>query len=179
MFSDGLVFLSGLILLIASIDDLRSRKIHNKLILFLLPFVLLAVFLFRGFQADSAGFSSFLIHGFQGLKTGGFSALLAVLVGIPLALSRVIGGGDLKLLVLFAFTVHWSDFFRIAIYSLPWALLLGLFKIILDKKFKDFAFNLFFLVWHRSTKGLQFHSIPFSVALFMAWLSFLTLQKLA
>ena len=178
MFSDGLVFLSGLILLIAGIDDLRSRKIHNKLILFLLPVVLLAVFLLKGFQAGDAGFSSFLAHGFQGLKTGGFSALLALLVCIPLALARVIGGGDLKLLVLFAFTVHWSDFFRILIYSLPWALLLGLFKIILDKKLKSFVFNLFFLVRHCSAQGLQFHSIPFSIALFMAWLSFLTMQKL-
>ena len=160
----GTLFVSGLILLIASIDDLLSRKIHNHLILFLFPFVLLAVAFFEGFE---------------GLLAGGFSAFLALLVGIPLALGRVIGGGDLKLLVLFALTVSWPDFFRILIYSLPWAFLFGFFKIILDKQLKSFFFNLFFLFRHRTTQGLTLHKIPFSLALFMAWLSFLTLQGLS
>ena len=68
---NGTLFVSGLILLIASIDDLRSRKIHNQLILFLFPFVLIAVAFFKGFED---------------LLAGGFSAGLALLVGIPLAL---------------------------------------------------------------------------------------------
>lgn len=160
---DFKIFLSGLILLVAIIDDLRSRKIHNKLILFLFPFVVLAVA---------------LLTGFEGLLTGIFSALLALLIGIPLALGRVIGGGDLKLLTLFALTVNWSALIEIFIYSFPWALILGIFKIILDRKIKDFFFNLFFLLRYRKIQGLKFHSIPFSVALFMGWLSFLTLKGL-
>ena len=180
------LFLPGLVLLVPVIDDLRSRKIHNKLILFLLPFVLLAVFFLKGLTGlKEAGFSvqilslPFLQLGFAGLLAGGFSALLALLVGIPLALGRVIGGGDLKLLVLVAFTLSWTDLLWIFIYSLPWALLLGLVKITLDKKLKDFLFNVFFLFRHRTNKGLEFHSIPFSFALFMAWLSFLTVQGLS
>ena len=128
---DFKILLPGLILLIAVIDDLRSRKIHNKLILFLFPFVFLAVFLLKGFD---------------GLLAGGFSALLALLVGVPLALGRVIGGGDLKLLVLFALTVSWPALLKIIIYSFPWALLLGVFKIILDKKIKDFFFQFAFFI---------------------------------
>ena len=165
MFSsfDWTVFLPGLILLIASIDDLRSRKIHNKLILFLLPFVLIAVALLKGLG---------------GLFSGAISALLAVIVGVPLTLARVIGGGDLKLLVLLALTVDWFTLIDIFVYSLPWALLLGLFKMALDRKIKNFFFNLVFLFKQRGAQGLKLHSIPFSFTLFMGWLSFLTLKGL-
>lgn len=155
------ILLSGLIVLAACVDDLRTRKIHNKLILILLPFVLIAVF---------------LLQGTEGLKTGGFSALLALAIGVPLALMRVVGGGDLKLLVLFALAMNWSGFLNSLIYSFPWAFLLGLFKIILDKKFKEFLFNLLFLFKHRTTKNLKLHSIPFSFSLFFGWLTFLTLK---
>ena len=157
-------FLPGLILLIACIDDLRSRKIHNKLILFMLVFTLPVVF---------------LLSGWEGLKMGGTSALLAILFAVPLTLAGMIGGGDLKLFVLVAFTLTFKELFWIAIYSLPWALLLGLIKITLDRKLKDFFWNILFLFRHRSAKGLEFHSIPYSIALFMAWLSLLTVKGLS
>ena len=164
MLSQFSYFLPGLILLIACVDDLRSRKIHNKLILFMLAGTLPAVFFLKGWE---------------GLTTGGLSALFALLFAVPLTLSKVIGGGDLKLFVLIAFTLSFRELFWIAIYSLPWALLLGLIKIALDKKLKDFFWNILFLFRHRSVKGLEFHSIPYSIALFMAWLSFLTVKGLS
>ena len=175
-------FLPGVILLIASIDDMRSRKIHNRLLIIMLIFVVPLVFLLNawglgmGEGLGEPGFS--LTQGFKALMAGGFSASLALLFGIPLALARFIGGGDLKLLSLVALSLHWQDFIQIVIYSLPWAVVLGLVKIILDKKLKDFLFNLYFLITYRKTKGLKFHSIPFSVALFAAWFSFLTLKSL-
>ena len=153
--------LTGLILLLACIDDLRSKKIHNKLILFLLPFVLGAVF---------------FLQGLDGLKAGGLSAILALVIGIPLNLTRMIGGGDLKLLVLMAFTLTWRDFLWIGFYSLPWALLLGLIKISLDKKMKGFLLNLYFLFQDKKRGNLEFHTIPYSIALFFSWLSFLSLK---
>ena len=123
--------------------------------------------------------SVFFLNGWEGLKMGGFSALLALLFAVPLSLARIIGGGDLKLLVLIAFTLNFRELFWIAIYSLPWALLLGLIKIALDKKLKEFFWNILFLFRHRSAKGLEFHSIPYSTALFIAWLSLLTLKGLS
>ena len=161
---DFQALLPGLILFIACIDDLRSRKIHNKLILFLLPLVLLAVGLTGGIEA---------------LKAGLLSAFIACIVGIPLTLWRAIGGGDLKLLFVFALTLSWLDFLTIFIYSFFWALILGLVKIILDKKLKDFMRNFLLLFLRRSAKGLQFHTLPFSVALLAAWLSFLSLKGLS
>ena len=160
---DFQILLSGFILIIASVDDLFTRKIHNKLILILLPFVLLLIFLLGGTKA---------------LLVGLFSAFLALIIGIPLSLSSVLGGGDLKLLVLLALTMNWFNFLKIFIYSLPWALLLGIVKIALDRKLKDFFFNLVYLFWNRKNESIQFHRIPFSVALFLAWLSFFSLQIL-
>lgn len=161
-FTGGWLYLfTGFILLIACIDDFRSKKIHNKLILFLLPFVLTAVF---------------FAQGLEGLKEGGISALLALVIGLPLTLTRMIGGGDFKLLVLVALTLTWRDFLWIGFYSLPWALLLGLVKIALDKKMKDFLLNLYFLFQDKKRGSLEFHTIPYSVALFFSWLSLLSLR---
>ena len=153
--------LPGLILLPACIDDLLSKKIHNKLILFMLALTLPAVF---------------FLSGWNGLLMGAVSVLLAILFAVPLTLAGAIGGGDLKLLILVAFTLNFRELFWLAIYSLPWALLLGLIKIALDKKLKDFVWNVLLLFKNRSAKGLDFHSIPYSIALFMAWLSLLTLK---
>lgn len=162
MFSSGWIYiLPGFILLPACIDDLRSKKIHNKLLLILLPFVLVAVF---------------FLQGLEGLKAGGISALLALLIGLPLYFSRAIGGGDLKLLVLLALSLSWRDFLWIGFCSLPWALLLGLVKIALDKKIKEFLWNLVFLFQDKKRKNLELHSIPYSIALFASWMSFLSLR---
>ena len=154
-------FLPGLVLLIACVDDLWTKKIHNKLILFLLPVVLGAVFLLGGIEA---------------LKMGGISALLAFFITVPLHLLRVIGGGDIKLLILIAFSLSWENLLWISIWSLPWALILGLVKITLDKKLKDFLWNILFLFRHRTSSGLKFHNIPYSIALFFSWLSFISLR---
>ena len=162
MLSNQLIYiLPGLALLPACIDDLRSKKIHNKLILFLLPIVLSAVF---------------FIQGLEGLKAGALSALLALTVATPLTLMRAIGGGDLKLLALTALTLSWRDFLWISLCSLPWALILGLVKITLNNQFKDFLSNLLSLFINKSGKNLAFHTIPFSIALFFSWLSFLTVK---
>lgn len=156
-------FLPGLILLIAIVDDLRSRKIHNQLIVFLFPVVLGLVF---------------WIGGLEGLKAGAISAAVALIFAVPLTLGRVIGGGDLKLLFLFAWTVVWLDLVKVFLYSLPWALVLGLVKTALEGKLKDFFFNIVFMLKFRKTKGLKLHSVPFSVALFVGWISLLTLQRI-
>ena len=160
----GMELLPGVVLLIACLDDLWTKKIHNKLILSLLPLVLIAVF---------------FLEGLEGLKSGGISALLALLISVPLHWLRVIGGGDVKLLILIAFALSWKDLIWISLCSLPWALILGLVKITLDKKLKDFFWNILFLFRHRTSSGLNFHNIPYSIALFFAWLSFLSLQGTA
>lgn len=144
------------LLSIASIDDIRSKKIHNKLLLFLTPFVLISVFLLKGFV---------------GLKVGLLLASLVIFCGIPLQMIRFIGGGDLKLLVVFAVTVPWLGFIYSLAYALIWATFLGLFKIILDKQIKSFLLNIFFLFKFKKMEKNNLHTIPFSICLLLGWLS--------
>ena len=155
-------FLTTLILAVGVGDDLRSRKIHNKLILILLPLALMG---------------TFLLKGVSGVLTGGISALLALVMSIPLNLAKIIGGGDLKLLVVFSFTVTWMEAGLSLLYALPWALLLGMFKIALDKKLRDFIANLMVLVKFQKPVVSTLHTIPFSLALFFGWLTCVSLKK--
>ena len=155
-------FLSTLILAVGVVDDLRSRKIHNKLILILLPLALMG---------------TLLLKGVSGLLVGGIAALLALVMGIPLNLTKIIGGGDLKLLVVFSLTVTWMEAGLSLIYALPWALLLGVFKITLDGKLKDFIANLMVLVKLQKPVVSTLHTIPFSLALLFGWLTYVSLKK--
>ena len=88
--------MTAAVLLAAGVDDLRSRKIHNHLILFLLPVVLAGVFFMKGAQG--------LLPAFMGLLTG-------LIIALPLNLAKVIGGGDLKLLMVFGLTLNATSVF--------------------------------------------------------------------
>ena len=153
--------LTGVILLAGVADDLRSRKIHNTLILVLLAVAVAGVF---------------LIKGLSGLLVGGMAGCLALTVGIPLYMAKIMGGGDLKLLFVFSLTVTWLSAGMSLMYSFPWALLLGLFKIILAGQLRDFLFNLFFLVKFQKPDFSSLHTIPFSLSLFLGWLTFISLK---
>lgn len=154
-------FLTPFILLsLASIDDLYSKKIHNYLLIALLPVVLLGVFLSKGLL---------------GLQMGLLLAFIIFVLGVPLHLIRLLGGGDLKLLTLLAFCLHWQIFIYSLAYSMVWASLLGLFKIILDGEIKDFLWNIFFIFRFRNLQKEQLHTIPFAICLLFGWLSHFSL----
>ena len=154
--------LTTLILAVGVGDDLRTRKIHNKLILILLPVALVG---------------TLLLKGLSGALIGGISALLAFVMGVPLNIAKIIGGGDLKLLIVFALTVTWIEAGLSLLYALPWALLLGVFKIILDKKFRDFMTNLILMAKFQKPALPTLHTIPFSLALLFGWLTYVSLKK--
>ena len=155
-------FLSSFILFSGAVDDLFTRKIHNTLILFL----------------GALAFAGVLfLKGTGGLMAGGLSAGMAFFLLLPFFLTKILGGGDLKLFVVFAFTVTPFEMFLSFVYALPWALLLGLIKLTFEKKLKDFFWNVYFLF--RFKKPSSFHSIPFSVALFFGWMSYFSLKMKA
>ena len=155
--------LTASVLLVAGIDDLRSRKIHNKLILALLPLVLIALLFIRGPLG--------LLPAFTGM-------LAALVLGLPLTFLKVIGGGDFKLLIVFGMTLNAAAVFYSFLCTLPWALGLGLLKMALDKNLKDFAKNLKSLSRMKNPDHKNLHSIPFSIALIFGWLTFITLKNM-
>lgn len=156
------IFLSAFILITSCISDLKFRKIFNIFLLFWLVISLIFLFILGGLQA---------------IKVGSLSAGLALLIGIPLGLFRVIGGGDLKLLVVLAFSLHWSDFLQVFMYSIFWAALLGLLMVALQGQLKKFFKNILALFRKTKAKDLKFHTMPYSAALFMAWLSVMSLKN--
>ena len=149
---------TAFVLLAAGVDDLRSRKIHNNLILFLIPIVLIAVVFMKGIQG--------LLPAFAGMLT-------AALIALPLNLGKVIGGGDLKLLMVFGLTLNAQGVIFSFFYALPWALLMGVIKMALDKNLKGFAFNLFFMAKMKKPDTQNLHTVPFSIALIFGWLTFI------
>lgn len=156
------IIVTASVLVIAAIDDLRSRKIHNNLLLFLLPLVLISVFFIKG--------AGGLLPAFAGMLT-------AAVIGLPLNLAKVIGGGDLKLLMVFGLTLNAQGVVFSFFYALPWALLMGVIKMALDKNLKGFAFNLFSIVKMKKPETQNLHTVPFSIALIFGWLTFVLTLK--
>lgn len=154
--------LSGFILLLAVIDDIIYKKIHNKLLLILTPFSLALLFFNLG--------SGFLTHLWQ--SSMGF--LLSTIIVLPFVLSKILGAGDLKLIMLLSLILKATVLFQVFLFAFFWASLLGLVQIIVSGEIKSLVFNLINLSKLKESKKL--HSIPFSVALFFSWASVVVLK---
>jgi len=152
----------SLILLISVITDLYRRKVYNKLII---------VFLL----ASVANHFIFL-QGFSSLKFGLLSALLAFCFMVPLFMAKMLGGGDLKLLVVFGLNISLKALLSTFVYSLFWGLILGVVMIIAKKQSKEFIQNTFNILSFKKPEAGDLHTIPYTVALFLGWMTNLTLQ---
>lgn len=148
--------LPALLLLSAVVDDLRSKKIHNYLIL-----VLLAV----------AFISVLVVQGVQGLFPALLNLLIALGIGVPLVLLKIIGGGDMKLYAVLALVLSHRAVILSLVCALFWGALLGLIKVILDKKAGLMYINLLSLLKLKKPSSDMLHSFPFSISLFLGWLS--------
>src|SRR5688572_11150512 len=93
------------ILLAGVVDDLRSRKVHNWLVGILL--VLAVTF-------------QLLNQGWFGLQQGALGAGTALAVGFPLVLVRLMGAGDLKLMLAFGMATSWNVTLTVLFWALLW-----------------------------------------------------------
>ena len=162
---EPLSLIPALLLLIASaIDDLKTQKIHNKLLLGFLPFILISSFYFQDFQF------------FVFLKTSLVNLFVSFIITLPLVFFRFIGGGDFKLFLLLSLCLPLNILLLTGLYALPCAVLLGLFKILIGGRFKQFMTNLYLLVRFKKLSLVEANKIPFSVCLFFGFLSLLVLE---
>ena len=144
------------ILLAGVIDDLRSKKIHNWLIL-----VLLAL----------AGLSVLLLHGLQGVFPALGKLMVALGISVPLVLMKVIGGGDMKLYAVLSLVLSPRLLILSLVCAFFWGAILGVIKVILDKKTGLMYANLLSLFKLKKPNAETLHAFPFSVSLFLGWLS--------
>ena len=148
--------LTALILLSAVVDDLRSRKIHNWLILVLFALAFLAVVILRGPEG--------ILHSLKGL-------FIALGIAVPLALLKILGGGDMKLYAVLGLLLSPRALILSLLWGFVWGAVLGVIKVVLDKKAGLMYVNLLSICRFQKTDKKALHSFPFSVSLFLGWLS--------
>ena len=150
------IILPAAILLSAVVDDLRSKKIHNVLILVLLGISLVSVVIFQGVS---------------GIFPALARLLMALGITVPLVLLKVIGGGDMKLYAVLSLVLSPRTLIISLICSFFWGAILGLIKAILDKKIGLMYLNFLSLLKFKKPSSDTLNSFPFSVSLLLGWLS--------
>ena len=160
MFTPIQYLLPSLILIAGLIDDIRSQKIHNWLSVSCLILAIVVVG---------------LTTGLDGLKNGLWGMLIALAMTLPLVLARVLGAGDMKLLMAFGMATDLYSVFWVVMYSLIWGAMLGVFRVLLQKDILSLLKNLATIVTSKNSQKTELHSIPYTVAFLFGWLIHLTL----
>lgn len=152
--------LATLVLIAGMVDDLRSRKVHNALVLSLLALTLLA---------------SLWLRGLDGSLTGGLALLLALVTTIPLFAMGVLGGGDVKLFAVFALAVDPVSMFWTLVYSVVWGALFGVTRAAMQKQLLVLVRNTYKISGRQKVEVQELHKIPYTFALLLGWFTQLTL----
>lgn len=149
-------------LIAGMIDDLRSQKVHNVLVIALFGAVLAA---------------NLVIRDFQGLMVGLAALGLALAITVPLFAFRILGGGDVKLFAVFALAIDPISMFWTLIYSFIWGGLFGLTRATLQKELLVLVRNTYKIARRQTVQPQQLHKIPYTFALLLGWLTQLTFLR--
>jgi prepilin peptidase CpaA len=150
------------VLAVAAIDDIRTRRVHNPLLIALALISIAVIFYFEGWPGVEKGLIGFV---------AGFAFYF------PLAWMRVIGGGDLKLMAVLGLSVGAMDVLIIGILALVWGAILGVFQVLLKRDFKQLMNNIGSLARGQSPDQKKLHKIPFAAAMLLAALTEWTLTR--
>ena len=152
--------LATVILLAGVVDDLRSQKVHNKLIIFLFLLTVVAIVFLSGPIA---------------LLSSSLGFFMALAFSIPLVLVGVLGGGDMKLFAVFGLATNVSAVLGVAVYSIFWGALLGVVRALISGQFKALMLSTTHLLWAKGGSTATEFKIPYTIALFFGWLTHMTL----
>lgn len=152
-----------LILIAGMVDDFRSRKVHNILVIALLALTAAASLYVRGLGGSMLGLSAMA---------------LALALTIPLFALRVFGGGDVKLFAVFALAVEPSAMFYTLIYSFLWGSVFGLTRAALQGHLPVLVRNTVKTASRQQKlQPQELSRIPYTFALFLGWFTYLTMLK--
>lgn len=144
------------LMLVACAYDIKSARIPNML-------VVLSLFVLQVLAFYSSGLSSLIQTGIS------FCVLLMILV--PLFATKVIGGGDVKLMLAFSPMFTLSSALETLIYTLIWGAVFSIVVLILQKKSKQ-TIESFYLVLHKLTlDSSRLTKIPFTIAILLGLIS--------
>lgn len=144
------------------VDDLRSRKVHNVLVVSLFAVTLVASLYFRGFHGTLPGLSAMA---------------LALVCTIPLFATRVLGGGDVKLFGVFALAVDPGSMFWTLVYSFVWGGLFGVTRAAMNKQLPMLVRNTHRIASRQKVQMQEIQKIPYTFALLLGWFTQLTLLR--
>lgn len=152
---------AGLMLLLGAVDDIRSRKVHNRLIagIFISSLIVVTI-----------------VDGKIGLLDSLFSILTAFISVLPLYLLKALGGGDVKLFTAVSPLLTWKAVLVMLLGSLVWGALLGLFQVLLKGQGKALVQNMLGIFLRNKPAEQNLHKIPYTIALLFG---FLTSLKIA
>ena len=156
--------IASLTLIAGMLDDLRSRKVHNQLIMALFAFVVLGSLYFRGFEGSIPG-------------VGGL--LLALIITIPLFALNILGGGDVKLFAVFAIAVDPISMFWTLVYSIFWGALFGLTRAAISKELLAVVRVTYKAASRQKVEKQELHKMPYTFALLLGWFTQLTFLHVA
>lgn len=146
------------------VDDLRSRKVHNGLVLALLPVILVANLYFRGFDGAMVGAGTFL---------------LALVLTIPLFMFRILGGGDVKLFAAFALCVDPNAMFSTLLYSMVWGAVFGVTRAAVQKDLLVLVRSTYKAARRQRLQPQEIHKFPYTFSLLLGWFTQLTLMRMS
>ena len=149
-------FLTAALIVASVIDDLRSRKVHNYLVI--------AIFVV---SLAAAAFKD----GWAGAFEIPPSILAAFIFCLPLYLIKAIGGGDVKLLIALSPLMSWPEVGWTLVFSLVWGALLGIVMMITKNQFRSFVQNLKSMALRNPVSAQQLHKIPYTIAIFFGFLT--------
>ncbi len=155
LFYDFSLLAPTLLLLVACMFDIKTGRFPNWL--FLTSTGVSLAFLL----ASKSAFIPVVTQ-----LVGSFVFFMAL---TPLFFFGVVGAGDLKLMGVFCLLTSPLTSFTVIIYSLFWGLTIGLLKLTVSGELLTFTQSLIL----RNPQPLQ-QKIPYTVAILLGWLSFLS-----
>lgn len=143
-------------LVIAVYLDLVTAKFPNK---FFLIYTSLNFVLF------------ILLHGFSGVPVSLMTFGIAVLLLAPIYFVKILGGGDIKLILSVSPVLLMDEFIGFLLMSFIWAGLFGLLRSLLGGNLRSLLVNTLFAA---KKVTVAEDGIPFTVGILLGWCSYKT-----
>jgi Flp pilus assembly protein protease CpaA len=156
--------IATLVLVAGMVDDLRSRKVHNHLVIGLFALTVVSTVIFRGFDGSIIGLKALV---------------LSLILTIPLFSARMLGGGDVKLFGVFALAVDPNTMFWTLVFSFVWGAIFGLVRAALQKQLMMLVRNTYRIASRQKFQMQEIHKLPYTFALLMGWFTQLTFLRMA
>jgi prepilin peptidase CpaA len=148
-----------LILAVAVVEDLRTKKVRNVIVLGMIVVALVG---------------AIGIDGVRALPWSALSMTTAFLLGFPLFVLGILGAGDIKVFIAVSVLLSWDAVLFVGVASLLWGAALGVARTVIAGEGKTLVTNTWGLIrYQKKLEPTQLHFIPFTVALAFAWLSYL------